>query len=57
MVGFEIIPLTQLRHPRINTFVRVSGLFRDTCSIVLSRLQQMFNAIALLDNETANSLA
>jgi cobaltochelatase CobN len=38
--GFEIIPLAQLRRPRIDVTLRISGLFRD----VFSNLAQLFEA-------------
>ncbi len=51
VIGFEVLPLTQLQHPRVNVLVRVSGLFRDTCSLVLSRLYKMFSVVeGLQDN-------
>lgn len=40
--GFEVIPLTLLRRPRIEVTLRVSGLFRD----VFPGLAQLFEAAA-----------
>ncbi|PIM95613.1 Aerobic cobaltochelatase subunit CobN [Candidatus Hodgkinia cicadicola] len=45
VIGFEVLPLTQLQRPRINVLVRVSGLFRDTCPLILTRLYKMFSVV------------
>ncbi len=51
VIGFEVIPLAILRHPRVSVLVRVSGLFRDTCMLTLTRLHKMFSTVAMLANE------
>ncbi|MGP1911279.1 MAG: cobaltochelatase subunit CobN [Candidatus Hodgkinia cicadicola] len=44
-VGFEVIPLAELRRPRVCVLVRVSGLFRDACSKLVERLHRLLDAI------------
>ncbi|PIM95551.1 Aerobic cobaltochelatase subunit CobN [Candidatus Hodgkinia cicadicola] len=56
VIGFEVLPLNQLKHPRIKVLVRASGLFRDTCSLVLSRLYKMFSIIENLQESIDCSL-
>lgn len=44
-VGFEVIPLSALRRPRVCVLVRVSGLFRDACAKLVGRLHRLLDAV------------
>lgn len=46
---FEIIPLIQLRRPRIDVMLRISGFFRDAFPDVISLLNAVVEKVALLD--------
>ncbi len=47
--GFEIIPLEEINRPRIDIHVRVSGILRDSFPNLISYLDEVICAIALLD--------
>ncbi|MEL6769062.1 MAG: cobaltochelatase subunit CobN [Pseudomonadota bacterium] len=47
--GFEIIPITELEHPRIDVTLRVSGLFRDVFPVQMSLFGQAVSALATRD--------
>jgi cobaltochelatase CobN len=53
VTGVEAIPLEQLKHPRIDVTLRISGLFRDTFPDVVSILDDAVRLIAGL-NEPAD---
>lgn len=46
VTGVEAIPLEQLKHPRIDVTLRISGLFRDTFPDVVSILDDAVHLIA-----------
>jgi cobaltochelatase CobN len=48
VTGVEAIPLEQLKHPRIDVTVRISGLFRDTFPDVVSILDDAVRLISSL---------
>ncbi|MFP3039583.1 MAG: cobaltochelatase subunit CobN [Candidatus Hodgkinia cicadicola] len=56
VVGFEVEPLNRLRRFRTNVLVRISGLFRDTCTSLLTRLHWVLEAVSRL-NETESVAA
>ncbi len=45
----EVIPLADLRRPRIDVTVRMSGLFRDTFPNLIALLDEAVQAVAFLD--------
>ncbi|XHH10529.1 MAG: cobaltochelatase subunit CobN [Candidatus Bathyarchaeia archaeon] len=58
VTGVEAIPLEQLKHPRIDVTLRVSGLFRDTFPDVVSLLDDAVRLIAgLKESADKNYLA
>lgn len=52
---FEIIPLIQLRRPRIDVMLRISGFFRDAFPDVISLLNAVVEKVALLDEPPAQN--
>jgi len=49
VTGFEVLPLAELRRPRIDVTVRISGFFRDAFSHVISLLDDAVAAVAALE--------
>ena len=49
VIGFEILPLAILDRPRIDTTLRVSGLFRDVFPTLSSLFQQAIDALCKRD--------
>jgi len=57
VTGFEIIPLSELKRPRVDLILRISGFFRDAFPAQIDLLQSAINAVADLDeDENANPL-
>jgi cobaltochelatase CobN len=48
VTGVEVVPLEQLKHPRIDVTVRISGLFRDTFPDVVSLLDDAVRLVSAL---------
>ena len=46
---FEIIPLKEMTHPRINVLTTICGIFRDTFPYLLELINQVTEAVAALD--------
>jgi len=46
---FEIIPLEEMSHPRINVLTTICGIFRDTFPYLLELINQVTEAVAVLD--------
>jgi cobaltochelatase CobN len=58
VTSIEVIPLEQLKHPRIDVTVRISGLFRDTFPDVANILDDAVRLIAnLKEPQEKNYLA
>jgi cobaltochelatase CobN len=58
VTGFAIIPLSELRRPRVDITFRVSGLFRDAFPMQMDLIDSAVRAIAALDEpDDANPLA
>jgi cobaltochelatase CobN len=58
VTGFTIIPLSELRRPRVDVTFRVSGLFRDAFPMQMDLIDSAVRAIAALDEpDDANPLA
>ncbi len=57
IIGFEMIPLTVLRHLRLNLLIRITSLLRNSGRLILTRLHKMFDIIAKFANEISGSVA
>jgi cobaltochelatase CobN len=58
VTGFTIMPLSELRRPRVDVTLRVSGLFRDAFPTQIDLIDSAVRAIAALDEpDDANPLA
>lgn len=53
MVGFELIPLSELGRPRIDVLASMSGIFRDSFGNVLDLLDDMFERASLADEPSS----
>ncbi len=49
IVRYELIPLAQLDHPRIDILANLSGIFRDTFTNILELLDDLFQRAAQAD--------
>jgi len=49
VTGLEIIPLEELKRPRIDVTCRITGLFRDTFPNLIERIDDAINLVAVLD--------
>lgn len=49
VIGIEVIPMEELKRPRIDVTLRISGLFRDTFPNMIERIEDAVNLIASLD--------
>jgi cobaltochelatase CobN len=49
VIGLEIIPLPELRRPRIDVTLRITGLFRDTFPNLIDRIEDAVIMAASLD--------
>src|SRR5258708_6625693 len=50
--GLEIIPLTELGHPRIDVTLRVSGFFRDAFPALMQLFDEAVQRVIMLDEPT-----
>ncbi|MBN9020883.1 MAG: cobaltochelatase subunit CobN, partial [Rhizobiales bacterium] len=58
VTGFRILPLADLRRPRIDVTLRISGMFRDAFPEQIALLASAFRAVAALEEDgAANPLA
>lgn len=58
VTGFAIVPLAELKRPRVDVTFRVSGLFRDAFPTQVDLLDSAVRAIAVLDEpDDANPIA
>lgn len=56
--GLEVVPISELGHPRIDVTLRVSGLFRDTFPNLMDMIDEGVRIISSLDeSEKENYLA
>lgn len=51
VVGLEVIPLEELKRPRIDVTLRISGLFRDTFPDLIDLIEDAVNTVAFLDED------
>lgn len=47
--GIEVIPLLELKHPRIDVTLRVSGFFRDAFPALIQLFDEAVQRVAILD--------
>jgi cobaltochelatase CobN len=58
LTGFALVPLSELKRPRVDIVFRVSGLFRDAFPTQMDLIDSAVRAVAALDEpEDANPLA
>lgn len=58
VTGFAIMPLSELKRPRVDVTFRVSGLFRDAFPTQMDLIGSAVSAIAMLDEpDEANPIA
>src|SRR5262245_25737732 len=58
VTGFAVVPLSELRRPRVDVTFRVSGLFRDAFPQQMDLIDSAVRAIAALDEpDDANPIA
>jgi cobaltochelatase CobN len=55
VTGFEIVPLSELRRPRVDVTVRISGFFRDAFPHVVALLDDVVRAVADLDESAEDN--
>jgi cobaltochelatase CobN len=55
VTGLEVIPLTELKRPRIDVVVRISGFFRDAFPHVITLLDDAVRLVADLDEDPASN--
>ncbi len=46
---FEVIPLEEMTHPRINVLITICGIFRDTFPFLLELINHVIETVAELD--------
>ena len=51
VIGLEAIPYEELRRPRIDVTLRISGLFRDTFPTLIKLLEDGVNIVSQLDED------
>ena len=49
VIGLDVIPLDELKRPRIDITLRISGLFRDTFPNLIELIDDAVNLVASLD--------
>ena len=49
VIGLEVIPYEELKRPRIDVTLRISGLFRDTFPTLIKLLEDAVNIVSQLD--------
>lgn len=49
VIGLEVIPHEELKRPRIDVTLRITGLFRDTFPILIKLLEEAVNLVSQLD--------
>jgi magnesium chelatase subunit H len=55
IVRYELIPLSELGHPRIDVLANLSGIFRDTFVNIIELLDDLFQRAAEVDKTTENN--
>ncbi|HIH69239.1 cobaltochelatase subunit CobN [Methermicoccus shengliensis] len=49
--GIEVIPLEELKRPRVDCTVRISGILRDSCRHIVELLDEAARRVAMLDED------
>ncbi|HSQ87819.1 cobaltochelatase subunit CobN, partial [Romboutsia sp.] len=49
VIGIEVIPMEELKRPRIDVTLRITGLFRDAFPNLIERVEDAVNLVASLD--------
>jgi cobaltochelatase CobN len=49
VVGYDVIPLSELGRPRVDVVCRISGFFRDAFPDLIALLDEAFRTVAALD--------
>ncbi|WP_410208529.1 cobaltochelatase subunit CobN [Fusobacterium sp.] len=49
VIGLEAIPYEELKRPRIDVTLRITGLFRDTFPVLIQLLEEAVNLVSQLD--------
>lgn len=52
VIGLEVLPLEELRRPRIDVTARISGLFRDTLHVAVEWLEKAVQMVAELSESS-----
>ena len=52
VIGLEVLPLEELRRPRIDVTARISGLFRDTLHVAVEWLEKAVQMVADLSESS-----
>lgn len=55
VIGLEAIPYEELKRPRIDVTLRITGLFRDTFPILIRLLEEAVNLVSQLDESEENN--
>jgi len=55
IVRYELIPLEQVGHPRIDILANLSGIFRDSFSNILELLDDLFQRAATIDEDPSQN--
>jgi len=55
LTGVEVIPLAELKRPRIDVTVRISGFFRDAFPQLIDLIDDAVNAVILLDEPLSDN--
>ncbi|MBU5592670.1 cobaltochelatase subunit CobN [Clostridium sp. MSJ-4] len=53
VIGLEVIPLEELKRPRIDVTLRITGLFRDTFPNIIELIEEGVNIASALEGESA----
>jgi cobaltochelatase CobN len=51
VIDLEVIPLEELKRPRIDVTARISGLFRDSMPVCINLMDKAVNIVANLDED------
>ena len=49
VTGIEILPIAELKHPRVDVTLRISGLFRDAFEMQIALFDEAVRAVAARD--------
>ncbi|MDU1349753.1 cobaltochelatase subunit CobN [uncultured Clostridium sp.] len=55
VIGLEVIPLEELKRPRIDVTLRITGLFRDTFPNIIELVEEAVNMASSLDEDESEN--